>query len=111
MSAESAAGHQPNWIPLDFRKAVVVPGPTPGSLMLTVSGDKPRDAQGGSTVKLQPLTYEAQPEYWKIEVLWDTADAIFPVVTPFTVSVSLDGIRGAKGVEVVGQTRKQKLSI
>jgi len=111
MSAESAEGHQPHWIPLDFRKAVVVSGPTPGSLVLTVSGDKPRNAERGATVKLEPLTYEVQPEYWKIEVLWDTADAIFPVITPFTVSIPLDGICGIKGVEVVGQTRKQKISI
>lgn len=99
------------WFPLDFRKAVVAPGETPGSLVLTVSGDKPRDAQGGAKVKLEPLAYKAQPEFWKIEVLWDTTNAIFPVVTPFTVSIPLDGVRGTKGIEVVGQTKRQKISI
>ena len=99
------------FIPLDFRKAVVAPGQTPGSLVLTVSGDKPSDAEGGAPVKLQPATYEAQPEYWKIEVLWDQTNAIFPVVTPFTISIPLDQFRGAKGIEVVGQTKKQKISI
>ena len=98
------------WIPLDFRKAVVVPGVTPEGLVLTVSGDTPRNAERGAKVKLEPLKYEVQPEYWKIEVLWDPAEAILPVVTPFTVSIPLDGIRGAKGVEVVGQTRKVKIS-
>jgi hypothetical protein len=99
------------FVPLDFRKAVVAPGETAGSMVLTVTGDKPRDAQGGAKVKLQPLTYEVQPEYWKIEVLWDPENAIFPVVTPFTVSLPLDGIQGAKGIEVIGQTKKQKIAI
>lgn len=99
-----------NWLPLDFRKAVIVPGETPGSLVLKVSGDKPRDAQGGAPVKLAPLSYQAQPEYWKIEVLWDTTDTVVPFVTPFSVSLSLDEIRGSKGIEVVGQTKKQKIS-
>jgi hypothetical protein len=98
------------FIPLDFRKAAVAPGEKPGSLVLTVSGDKPRDAEGGAKVKLEPMTYEVQPEYWKIEVLWDPENAIFPVVTPFQVSIPLEGIRGTKGVEVVGQTKRQKIS-
>jgi hypothetical protein len=109
--SESAAAHQPTWVPLDFRKAVVVPGQTPGSLVLTVSGDKPRDALHGATVKLEPKRYESQPEYWKIEVLWDTSNATVPFVKPFTVSIPLDGITGTKGVEVVGQSRSQKISI
>jgi hypothetical protein len=110
MNAENDKGRETNWVPLDFRKAVVTPGAAPGSLVLTVSGDKPRDAEGGAKVRLQPLKYETQPEYWKIEVLWDTTNAIFPVISPFTVSIPLDQIRGAKGVEVAGQTRSQKIS-
>lgn len=100
-----------NWIPLDFRKASVSPGDAPGVLVLTVTGDKPRDAAGGAAIKLQPLKYDSQPEYWKIEVLWDPENATIPVVGRFTASISLDGIRGTKGIEVVGQTRSQKLSI
>ncbi|HEY6252204.1 MAG TPA: hypothetical protein VI685_19795 [Candidatus Angelobacter sp.] len=96
---------------MDFRKAVVAPGATPGSLVLTVTGDKPREARGGAPVKLQPLSYEVQPEYWKVEVLWDTANANVPAIAPFSVSISLDGIRGTKGIEVVGQSRSQKISI
>lgn len=109
--SEPATGHQPTWVPLDFRKAVVVPGETPGSLVLTVTGDKPRNALRGAAVKLQPLTYDSQPEYWKIEVLWDTANANVPIVTPFTVSIAVDQLRGTKGIEVVGQSRSQKISI
>jgi|SRR5579864_1042915 len=105
------SGQQPSWVPLDFRKAVVKPGATPGSLMLTVTGDKPREAAGGAPVRLQPLTYEEQPEYWKVEVLWDTTNATIPAIVAFSVSISLDGIRGTKGVEVVGQSRSQKVSI
>ena len=107
----AAAMHQPNWVPLDFRKAVVGKGSTEGSLVLTVSGDKPREARGGAVVKLVPLSYSEQPEYWKIEVLWDSADTIVPMVTPFSVSLSLDQIRGAKGIEVVGETKRQKISL
>lgn len=99
------------WVPLDFRKAVVGPGETPESLLLTVSGDKPRDARGGAPVKLEPMKYDAQPEYWKIEVLWDAAGATVPMVTPFTVSIVLDRFRGTRGVELVGQTKRQKISI
>ena len=106
----AATGHRPNWVPLDFRKAIVGKGPGEGSLMLTVSGDKPREARGGAAVKLVPLSYTEQPEYWKIEVLWDSADTVVPMVTPFSVSIALDQIRGAKGVEVVGETKKQKIS-
>ena len=90
---------------------MVVAGEAPGSQVLTVSGDKPRDAPRGAAVKLEPLAYQAQPEYWKIEVLWDPAEANVPLVKPFTVSLPLDGIRGTKGIEVVGQTKKQKISI
>ena len=110
MSAASA-GDESKWVPLDFRKAAVAPGATPGSLTLTVSGDKPSDAEGGAPVKLQPVTYTVQPEYWKIEELWDPTDSIFPVISSFSASLSLDGIRGSKGIEVVGQTKRQKISI
>jgi hypothetical protein len=108
MNTES--GSRGNWVPLDFRKAVVVPGEAPGSLVLKVSGDKPRDARGGAPVRLTPLSYQAQPEFWKVEVLWDAAEANVPFVTPFSVSLSLDQVRGSKGIEVVGQTRSQKIS-
>ena len=111
MSAASSTGHQANWVPLDFRKAAVGPGATPGSLMLTVSGDKPREARGGAPVKLEPLTYAEQPEYWKIEVLWDPTDAVVPMVTPFSVSIPVDQFRGSKGIEVAGQTKRQKISL
>jgi len=112
MSAESATGQQRRrWVPLDFRKAVVTPGEKRGSYVLTVSGDKPRDAENGSPVKLQPMVYETQPEYWRIEVLWDEDDAIVPIITPFTVSIPLDGVRGTRGIRVAGQTRFQKIDI
>src|SRR5215471_6498153 len=112
MSADSAATQQRRrWVPLDFRKAVVATGPKRGSYVLTVSGDKPRDAESGSPVKLQPMVYETQPEYWRIEVLWDEDDAIVPIITPFTVSIPLDGVRGTRGIRVAGQTRFQKIDI
>ena len=78
--------------------------------MLTVSGDKPREARGSAAVKLEPLSYAEQPEYWKVEVLWDSADTVVPMVTPFSVSIPVDQIRGSKGIEVVGQTKRQKIS-
>ena len=34
-----------------------------------------------------------------------------PVLTPYTVSVPLDGIRGVQGVEVVGAKRRQQLDV
>jgi hypothetical protein len=110
MSAESTAGER-RWVPLDFRKAVVRPGAKGGSYVLTVSGDKPRDAKNGAAVKLQPMVHEIQPEYWRIEVLWEEDEAVLPIITPFTVSISLDGICGTKGIRVAGQTRFQKIDI
>jgi hypothetical protein len=109
--SEPATGHQPTWVPLDFRKAVVSPGEQPGTLVLTVTGDTPRNSLRGAAVKLKPLTYDSQPEYWKIEVLWDPANATVPIVTPFTVSLAVDQFRGTKGIEVAGQSRSQKISI
>ena len=79
--------------------------------MLTVTGETSSCSQLGCPVKLVPVTYVAQPEYWRIEVLWDCADAIFKSICPFEVSIALDGIAGSKGVEVVGRTRSEKLDI
>jgi hypothetical protein len=108
--SESTATHQPTWVPLDFRKAVVSPGEQPGTLVVTVTGDTPRSSLRGAAVKLKPLTYDSQPEYWKFEVLWDATNATVPIVTPFTVSLAVDQFRGTKGIEVVGQSRSQKIS-
>ena len=111
MSSDAKTARPQIWIPLDFRKAEVGKDPKTGKLVLTVTGDKPRDSEGGSPVKLQPMVYETKPEYWRIEVLWDQANSVVPIITPFKVSIPLDGIRGTKGIRVIGQTRFQKIDI
>ncbi len=99
-----------DWVPVDFDKAELQPGSVPGSLVLAVSGNTSSSSSRGCPVKLVPATYVAQPDYWRIEVLWDRADAIFQSICPFSVSIPLDGIRGRLGIELIGKTISQRLA-
>lgn len=68
---------------------------------LMVSGEVTR---GGGTVSLSPLVYVTQPEYWGVEVLWDTTNALLTVMTPYELSIPLSSITGTKGFTVIGNT-------
>jgi len=110
MSKFEGQAHQEKWVPVDFENAEIHPGEKPGSKILTVTGNAPRSSERGCPVKLVPAVYVAQPEYWVIKVMWDSADAIFTSLCPFNVSIPLDQICGTKGIEVVGKTRSVRLS-
>ena len=97
------------WVSVDFEKAELHNSGSHGARVLTVTGNTPSSSVRGCPIKLVPATYSSQPEYWRVEVLWDRADAIFQSICPFEASVPIDDIRGTKGIEVVGKTRVERL--
>ena len=63
-------------------------------------------------VRLEPLVYVQQPEYWGIEVVGCLTGGIcLTAVRPFTESIPLAGITGTKGIEVVGATCTKKFEV
>lgn len=93
---------------VNFTKARVVGGFLPGTYFLIVSGTKP---YVNMTVELSPLVYIRQPEYWGIEVVGSLPGIGLPATAPYTVAISLDGILGTKGVEVIGANKRQKIAV
>jgi len=97
---------------IDFQQADVKPAPSPAGTVvyvLTVSGVKPSMSQ---TVKLVPVTYIQQPDYWRIEVqACDPAEVGLPATGPYTVSLTITGTMGKKGIEVAGATRTQRFDL
>src|SRR4029434_9127180 len=76
--------------------------------VLIVTGTKPFV---NMQVELMPLTYIRQPDYWEIEVVGCLRGIGLPVLTPYTVSLPLDGVRGVHGVEVVGANGRKRLDV
>jgi len=71
-----------------------------------VKGKKPAL---GVMVGLSPVIYKKQPEYWEIQVVKLCHEISLPAIADYEVSLSLDGIRGVKGIIVVwacGETEK-----
>lgn len=93
---------------IDFDKAVVVPGFLPNTYFLIVTGTKP---YLNMTVRLSPLIYIRQPEYWGIEVVGSLPGIGLPMKTPYHVFISLTGILGTKGIEVIGASKKKKIKV
>jgi hypothetical protein len=95
--------------PIDFTRAFVRTIDTPPrDRYLVVSGVKPFS---GMDVVLSPVTYFRQPEYWEIDVLGCVREIGMPVLTPYTVSLRLNGTIGTKGIEVVGTTRSVRIEV
>ena len=92
---------------INFRQAKVV-RVKPGHYVLVVAGTKPFL---NMQVHLSPLIYVVQPDYWGIEVVGVLPGIGLPVVTPYQVHISLDGILGKKGVEVIGATTRKKINV
>lgn len=93
---------------LDFDRAEVRPGFLPKTYFLIVSGRKP---YLNMQVHLSPLIYIQKPEFWGIEVIGTLSGIGIPVVTPYHVSIPLQGIIGKKGIEVIGATKKKKIKV
>lgn len=92
---------------INFTKARIVPG-FAGGWFLIVSGTKPCL---NMTVRLSPLIYIRQPEYWGIEVVGSVPGFCLTALAPYTVSIPLAGITGTKGIEVIGANKKQKIVV
>jgi hypothetical protein len=93
---------------INFTKARIVPGFVSGTWILIVSGTKPCL---NMTVRLSPLIYIRQPEYWGIEVVGSVPGFCLPAMAPYTVSLPLAGIVGTKGIEVIGANKKLKIKV
>lgn len=86
--------------------AQVVPGIVNNTYFLIVKGKKP---YLNMRVRLSPLIYVQQPEYWGIEVLGCVSGILLPTIGTYDESLPLDGIRGKLGIEVIwsdGETEK-----
>jgi hypothetical protein len=93
---------------VEFEGAEVVGGFINDTYYLIVNGVKP---YLNMTVKLIPLVYIERPDYWGIEVVGTLPGFGLPAQAPYTISIPLDGIRGKKGVEVIGATRRVVLDV
>lgn len=95
---------------IDFDKAEIIGTGLPGSKLkiLFVSGNKP---WMNMEVKLMPLIYVRQPEYWGIEVVGFFQEVGIPALTPYTVCLPLAGIIGTKGIEVIGANKSEKIQV
>ena len=62
-------------------------------------------------VHLSPLIYVAKPDFWGIQVVGTTPGIDIPVVTPYFVTIPLQGNIGKKGIEVIGTNKKQKIKV
>jgi hypothetical protein len=62
-------------------------------------------------VELVPVVFIRQPEYWTIEVVGSLRGIGLPALAPYTVSISLNGIVGTRGIEVTGATRSERFDL
>lgn len=96
------------WV-VEFEKAEIVRRHMfPPQYVLVVSGTKPVSMR----IDLVPLVYVQQPDYWGIEVVGCLPGGIvLPAFGPYTVSLSLGGVTGTEGVEVIGANRSERLAV
>lgn len=94
---------------LDFEEARVDPGIVANTFFLTVRGIKPCL---NMVVTLNPRIYVRCPTYWEIEVVGCLPNGIcLHALGQYEVTISLTGITGSVGVEVVGATRSQQFEV
>jgi hypothetical protein len=77
--------------------AEVRPGIVPNTFILIVCGKKPCL---NMTVRLSPVTYIRQPEYWEIHVIGHVPGVCLTAIGDYHETLPLDGIRGTKGIVV-----------
>lgn len=94
---------------IPFDKAEIRPGIVNDTFFLIVSGEAPCL---NMEIKLQPLVYVRQPDYWGIEVVGCLPGGIcLPALQPYTVFIPLTGIAGKKGIEVIGSSKSEKIAL
>jgi hypothetical protein len=100
---KSATSHR-----IDFTKAEVVRGIIPNTYFLVVTGMKPWVTM---EMKLIPLVYIAQPDYWGIEVIGIQSGIGLPAEAPYSVTLNISHTRGKEGIEVIGASKKEKIKV
>jgi hypothetical protein len=80
--------------------------PPPANLV--VAGQKPF---ANMTVTLNPLRYAQAPEYWGIEVVGCLPPIGQPAIVPYAVELSLAGIGGTRGIEVIGAGHTERIEL
>jgi hypothetical protein len=99
---------------IDFEWAeVVTPMIYPPKPRLVVRGLKPHPDM---EVSLVPLAYVSQPPYYGIQVVGamtvDGPHVSQPITAiPYYVELDLQGLGGSEGVEVVGDTRTERIQV
>lgn len=94
---------------LDFETAVIDIRETfPPQQVLRVTGTAPYPAM---RITLEPRTYIRQPEFWGVEVVGVLLEPQSPRRTPYTVELALSGFAGTQGIEVVGASRAQQITL
>jgi len=77
----------------------------PPGLLLVVSGISPwTDLR----VSLEPLTYEAVPEFWSIEVVGRLTASGLSGPVDFCAALRLGNMVGRRGIEIVGASRSEQ---
>lgn len=94
---------------VQFEKAEIVTRHSlPPQHVVVVSGTKPASMK----IDLLPLTYVRQPDFWGIEVVGSLPGGIvLPAFVPYTASLSLAGMTGTQGVEIIGANRTERLAV
>jgi hypothetical protein len=63
-------------------------------------------------VLLQPVAYGSRPDYWRIEVVACLPSShSLTALQPFQLSLSLSGVIGSKGIEIVGDGRSERVDV
>jgi hypothetical protein len=94
---------------LDFESAELTTLESfPPQYVLTVKGTKP---YLNMEVELIPLVHIRQPEFWGIEVVGRLRGIGLPALGTYEVSLSLNGIIGTQGIEVIGATRSEQILV
>jgi hypothetical protein len=95
---------------IDETKAMaeVVGGFVNNTFFLIVAGKKP---YLNMSVRLSPLVYAQQPDYWEIEVVGCTSGIVLPAIGFYTETLLIDSYRGKKGIEVVWADDRYRIDV
>jgi hypothetical protein len=96
----ATAGQLIDWDDVNFRY-----GTAPGSGHLAVSGTL------GAPAEVRLLEQEGTGDYWEVLVLAFQGEFVPALVTPFEVQKRVKAREGKKGFELVGATKRERISL